>query len=162
MDLKLPVFEVGASCSLAPRPAADFFLGHISKIPKISVEKHVAEKMYYFFFLKFYFKVLTTTKRTRDVIEKIYRGPGNFRENDTLFLGISGFFWVYLGLSGFFWVFLGFFGIFHFSGGAFYRGGKQVCFWTALNEIYSMAIFFLMKKLKHEIFGTFFNYNVNH
>ena len=91
---------------MAPRPAADFFLGHISKIPKISVKKTRRGKNVLFFFLKFYFKVLTTTKRTRDVIEKIYRGPGNFRENDTLFV-----------------IFLGFFGIFHFSGGAFYGGG---------------------------------------
>ena len=43
----------------------------------------------FIFFLIFFLKVLTTTKRTRDVIEKIYRGPRKFRQNDTQIYGID-------------------------------------------------------------------------
>ena len=68
-----------------------------------------------FFFPKIYFKVLTTTKRTRDLIEKIYRGPRKFGQNDTQ-AGILRDFW-----GIFFWDFTGFP---IFQGVRFTEGGK--------------------------------------
>ena len=103
-----------------------------------------------FLFLKTYFKVLTTTKRTRDLIEKIYRGPRKFRQNDTQ--------------AGIFFGFYGIFGISHFSGGAFYRRGYINMFVNnSQRDLFDGEIknrFLWDNKIC--FFLTFFNYNVNH
>ena len=109
------------------------------------------------FFLKFHFKVLTTTKRTRDVIEKIYRGPGNFRENDTLFGIFLGFFVI-------FWDFLDFS---FFRGCILQKGVNEYVFEQLSTRSIrwrnkkSKNIFLQNEKMENENFGTFFNYNVN-